>query len=74
MRSQAFLIQGEVNELLSFIKHQKVSSEDVIHKFHKTTELFDETNEVLMNHIDESEVVTEKLLEAVDKVKGFQAN
>ncbi|MEK3993634.1 methyl-accepting chemotaxis protein [Psychrobacillus sp. FSL K6-2365] len=66
-------VQGEVNELLNFIKHQKVSNEDVIHKFQKTTALFDETNDVLMNHIDESEVVTEKLLEAVDKVKGFQS-
>ncbi|QUG40321.1 chemotaxis protein [Psychrobacillus sp. INOP01] len=66
-------VQGEVNELLDFIKHQKVSNEDVIDKFQKTTELFDDTNAVLMNHIDESEVVTEKLLEAVDKVKGFQA-
>lgn len=66
-------VQGEVNELLNFIKHQKVSSEDVIQKFQKTTELFDETNDVLMNHIDESEVVTVKLIEAVDKVKGFQS-
>lgn len=66
-------VQDEVNELLNFIKHQKVSNEDVINKFHKTTELFDETNDVLMNHIDESEVVTIKLLEAVDKVKGFQS-
>lgn len=66
-------VQGEVNELLNFIKHQKVSSEDVIQKFQKTTELFDETNDVLMNHIDESEVVTVKLIEAVDKVKGIQS-
>ena len=63
----------KVNELLHFIKHRKVSNEDVINKFQKTTDLFDETNDVLMNHIDESEVVTIKLLEAVDKVKGFHA-
>lgn len=40
----------------------------------KTTEFFGETNDVLINHIDESEVVREKLLEAVDKVKAFRQN
>ncbi|WP_313894253.1 methyl-accepting chemotaxis protein [Psychrobacillus sp.] len=64
-------VQGEVSELLNFIKSQKTSNEDVINKFKATTTLFDETNKILMNHIDESEVVTVKLLQAVDKVKGF---
>ncbi|MFJ7969871.1 methyl-accepting chemotaxis protein [Psychrobacillus sp. NPDC096389] len=64
-------VQEEVKELLNSIKNQKVSNEDVINKFHITTVLFDQTKEVLMNHIDESEVVTVKLLDAVDKVKNF---
>lgn len=64
-------VQGEVSELLNFIKNQKTSNEDVINKFKTTTTLFDDTNKILMNHIDESEVVTVKLLQAVDKVKGF---
>lgn len=64
-------VQGEVNELLDYIKNQKVSNEDVMNKFKTTTTLFDETNKVLKNHIDESEIVTMKLLEAVDKVKSF---
>lgn len=67
-------VQTEVNELLTDIKSQKTSNEDVINKFHTTTVLFDETNEVLQNHIDEAEVVTAKLLEAVDKVKTFSQN
>ncbi|MGE8001022.1 methyl-accepting chemotaxis protein [Lysinibacillus sp. NPDC093190] len=64
-------VQGEVNELLDYIKNQKISNEDVMNKFNTTTILFDETNKVLTDHIDESEVVTQKLLEAVDKVKCF---
>ncbi|MEY9979290.1 methyl-accepting chemotaxis protein [Lysinibacillus sp. RC79] len=64
-------VQGEVNELLDYIKSQKISNEDVMNKFNTTTILFDETNKVLTDHIDESEVVTQKLLEAVDKVKCF---
>lgn len=64
-------VQIGVNELLAFIKEQKTSSEDVMNKFKTTTELFNETNEVLTNHIDESEIVTGKLLQAVDHVKEF---
>nr|WP_144510276.1 methyl-accepting chemotaxis protein [Bacillus sp. FJAT-22090] len=64
-------VQSEVNELLNYIKNQKVSNEDVINKFQTTTALFDDTNQVLINHIDESEVVTVKLLDAIDKVKEF---
>ncbi|MEQ6357221.1 methyl-accepting chemotaxis protein [Lysinibacillus sp. M3] len=64
-------VQGEVNGLLDYIKSQKISNEDVMNKFNTTTILFDETNKVLTDHIDESEVVTQKLLEAVDKVKCF---
>ncbi|MEK4229349.1 methyl-accepting chemotaxis protein [Solibacillus sp. FSL H8-0538] len=64
-------IQQEVNHLLININNQKVSSEDVIHKFTATTKLFDETNTILMSHIEESDLVTEKLLEAVDKVKQY---
>ncbi|KUF35023.1 MULTISPECIES: methyl-accepting chemotaxis protein [Lysinibacillus] len=64
-------VQGEVKELLQYIDSQKISTEDVMSKFQTTTALFDETNKVLTEHIDESEIVTKKLLEAVDKVKCF---
>lgn len=64
-------VQTGINELLASIKEQKLSNEDVMHKFNRTTALFDETNRVLTSHIDESEMVTKKLLEAVDQVKHF---
>ncbi|MGE7811602.1 methyl-accepting chemotaxis protein [Lysinibacillus capsici] len=64
-------VQTGINELLASIKDQRLSNEDVIHKFNRTTALFDETNRVLTSHIDESEIVTKKLLEAVDQVKHF---
>ncbi|MBK3495748.1 chemotaxis protein [Viridibacillus sp. YIM B01967] len=67
-------VQGEVNELLNNIKNQKTSNEEVINNFKTTTSLFDETNKVLINHIDESEIVTVKLLQAVEKVKSFPIN
>ncbi|MEG0471341.1 MAG: methyl-accepting chemotaxis protein [Solibacillus sp.] len=64
-------VQAGVNELLAFIKDQKTSSEDVMNKFKTTTVLFNDTNQVLTNHIDESEIVTQKLLQAVEQVKRF---
>lgn len=64
-------VQSEINELLNYIKSQKISNEDVINKFKITTTLFDETNKVLTHHIDESELVTIQLLAAVEKVKSF---
>lgn len=39
-----------------------------------TTTLFDDTNRVLTNHIDESEIVTRKLLEAVEQVKHYHTS
>jgi len=64
-------VQGEINELLNFIKSQKNSSEDVIKKLHMTTTIFEETNVLIMSHIDEADIVTVKLLKAVEKVKGY---
>lgn len=51
-------VQGEVKELLHYIDSQKISTEDVMSKFKTTTVLFDETNKVLTDHIDESDMVT----------------
>ena len=64
-------VQGEINELLNFIKSQKNSSEDVISKLHMTTTIFEETNVLIMSHIDEADIVTVKLLKAVEKVKSY---
>lgn len=67
-------VQTGINELLGYIKDQKVSNEDVMNKFKMTTTLFDDTNRVLTNHIDESEIVTRKLLEAVEQVKHYHTS
>ncbi|WP_342558282.1 methyl-accepting chemotaxis protein [Metasolibacillus sp. FSL K6-0083] len=64
-------VQTGIDELLGYMKEQKTSNEDVMDKFKMTTSLFDDTNRVLTNHIDESEIVTRKLLEAVEQVKHF---
>ncbi|WP_016993445.1 methyl-accepting chemotaxis protein [Lysinibacillus boronitolerans] len=55
-------VQTGINELLASIKDQKLSNEDVMHKFNRTTALFEETNRVLTSHIDESEIVTKKII------------
>lgn len=66
-------VQTGIDELLGYMKEQKVSNEDVMSKFKMTTSLFDDTNRVLTNHIDESEIVTQKLLDAVEQVKSFHS-
>ncbi|WP_237658429.1 methyl-accepting chemotaxis protein [Ureibacillus xyleni] len=64
-------VQTEIQELLSHIKNQKSSSLNVLNNFNRSTMIFDETKKVLTNHIEESDIVTEKLLEAVEKVKKY---
>lgn len=64
-------VQKGINELLSFIENQKISNEDIMNKFITTTSIFDETHSVLRKHIDESQIVTDKLLAAVEKVKSY---
>lgn len=67
-------VQTGVEELLAFMTQQKSSSEDVMNKFQTTTTLFDETNSVLINHIEEAEIVTQKLWQAVEYVKNSMKN
>lgn len=64
-------VQGEIQALLNLIANQKTSNEDVLNNFKRSTAIFDETNTILTQHIEESDVVTVKLLDAVDKVKKF---
>ncbi|RUL53602.1 MULTISPECIES: methyl-accepting chemotaxis protein [Lysinibacillus] len=64
-------VQNDMHELLTYIKNQKASNQDVLNNFKKSTTIFDNTNKVLTSHIEESDIVTEKLLEAVNKVKKY---
>ena len=59
-------------QLMSFIENQKLSNQDVLNNLKKSTSTLDKTNADVNKHIEESEIVTEKLLEAVDKVKKYQ--
>lgn len=64
-------VQNEVKELLTSIDYQKHSSKEVIHNFTNTTNMFDEIKTVILSHIDEADVVGQKLLDGVDKVRSF---
>lgn len=64
-------VQLDMKKLLEEIEHQKNSNEEVIEKFSQTTNLFDEIKQVIIQHIDDADVVGKKLLEGVEKVKGF---
>lgn len=64
-------VQKKAKELLTSINYQKDLSTEVIHNFTNTTNMFDEIKMVILSHIDEADVVSQKLLEGVDKVKDF---
>ena len=64
-------VQGEIHTLLRLINNQKLSNEEVLNNFKRSTSIFDETNTILTQHIEESDIVTVKLLDAVNKVKNF---
>lgn len=65
-------VQNDIQSLLDLIKNQKFTNEDIVHNFKRSTSIFDETNTILNEHIEEADVVTVKLLEAVEKVKNFE--
>lgn len=67
-------VQQEIQQLLNDITDQKSSSEDVITKFNYTAELFKEANLLIKDHIDEADIVTNKLTNAVEMVKQLPTN
>lgn len=64
-------VQEEVRQLLNSIESQKMSSEDIIKNFTITTNMFDEVKSVIISHIDEADIVSQKLLTGVNKVNEF---
>ena len=66
-------VQDEVNKLLSDIHNQKSSTEAVLSSFKMTAELFSEANAIVNSHIDEADIVTKKLVKAVELVNNFSA-
>lgn len=65
-------VKEKVQELLNYVEKQKTTSEDVIIKFNDSKELFQDTNEILIEHIKEGEVISQKLIDAVHEVEKFK--
>ncbi|MFA5576506.1 MAG: methyl-accepting chemotaxis protein [Tissierellaceae bacterium] len=63
-------VQNEIRELLKSIEEQKILSEEVLNNFTKTNEMFEEASAALVNHIEEAEIVSQKLLKTLDMVKN----
>ena len=64
-------VQREITSLLKGIEEQKHLNDEVIEKFSNSTSLFDNINKVIIEHIEDADVVGEKLLKGVEKVKNF---
>ncbi|WP_033826789.1 methyl-accepting chemotaxis protein [Bacillus andreraoultii] len=65
-------VKEEVLQLIKIINTQHGISEDVLKKFTTTAELFQETNDMIVDHIKEGELISSKLLEALDEVKKYK--
>ncbi len=64
-------VQTEVTTLLTSIESQKSSSKTVIDNFTITKDMFEEAKNVILQHIDDANIVSERIMEVVDKVKHF---
>lgn len=65
------IVQKEVIALLVHIEKQTSSTEDVIRSFDVTNQLFHKADDTIIQHIDDADVVGDKLLEGVKKVKDL---
>lgn len=62
-------VQGEVNDVIQTIKEQKTYSGDVMKEISVTTSLFSEVNDAIMKHIDDAELVDQKLATGIKQLK-----
>lgn len=62
-------VQGEVNDVIQTIKEQKEYSGDVMKEISVTTDLFSEVNDAIMKHIDDAELVDQKLATGINQIK-----
>lgn len=62
-------VQGEVNDVIQTIKEQKAYSGDVMKEISVTTNLFSEVNNAIMKHIDDAEIVDQKLATGINQLK-----
>ena len=54
-------VQSEVQDVMSTIREQKDYSTEVMNEIKSTKSTFDETNNIILQHIDDASVVDEKL-------------
>ncbi|GKU82187.1 methyl-accepting chemotaxis protein [Niallia sp. NCCP-28] len=64
-------VEKEVIFLLKGIEEQRNLNDEVIQKFSNSTSLFDKINKVIIEHIEDADVVGDKLLKGVEKVRNF---
>lgn len=63
------IVQAEVNDVINTITEQKEYSADVMKEISVTTEIFTEVNDAIMKHIDDAEVVDQKLAAGINQLK-----
>lgn len=68
------IVQTEVNDVINTIKEQKMYSEDVMKEIGLTTDIFEEVNNAIMKHIDDAEVVDQKLAAGISQLKQAKGN
>ena len=54
-------VQSEVQDVMSTIREQKDYSNEVMAEIKSTKSIFNETNNIILQHIDDASVVDEKL-------------
>lgn len=62
-------VQAEVNDVIETIKEQKEYSADVMEEISVTADIFDDVNHAIMKHIEDAEVVDEKLAIGISQLK-----
>ncbi|WP_458414356.1 methyl-accepting chemotaxis protein [Schinkia sp. CFF1] len=62
-------VQKEVNDVIETIKEQKEFSQDVMQEISVTTDIFAEVNHAIMKHIEDAEVVDQKLASGISQLK-----
>lgn len=63
------VVQTEVNDVIKTIKEQKEYSADVMEEISVTTDIFSDVNDAIMKHIDDAEVVDQKLATGINQLK-----
>lgn len=66
-------VQSEVKDVIETIKEQKAFSEDTMKEISVTTEIFDEVNHAIMKHIEDAEIVDQKLAAGINQLNKVKS-